>query len=102
MLSQLATRPMLLGRLVIAATLDGDKRSHRAARGYTSGQTRLSRRAVARRAANDQRYPVGAVTPTGAADASDAPSRKRFLGVCAGARGEDEDGRATISRKETR
>jgi hypothetical protein len=45
---------------------------------------------------------LGAVTPIGVADANDAPSSKRFLGVCAGARGEDEDGRATTSRKETR
>jgi hypothetical protein len=45
---------------------------------------------------------LGAVTPIGVADASDAPSSKRFLGVCAGVRGEDEDGRATTSRKETR
>jgi hypothetical protein len=44
---------------------------------------------------------LGAVTPIGAADASDAPSSKRFLGVCAGAR-EDEDGRGTTSRKETK
>jgi hypothetical protein len=42
---------------------------------------------------------LGAVTPIGVADASDAPS---FLGVCAGVRGEDEDGRATTSREETR
>ena len=45
---------------------------------------------------------LGAVTPIGAADASDAPSSKRFLGICAGVRGEDEDGRATTSRKDTR
>ena len=44
---------------------------------------------------------LGAVTPIGAAEASDAPSSKRSLGVCL-ARGEDEDGRATTSRKETR
>src|SRR5262245_4802899 len=29
---------------------------------------------------------LGAVTPIGAADASDAPGSKRFLGVCAGER----------------
>jgi hypothetical protein len=45
---------------------------------------------------------LGAVTPIGAADASDAPSSKRVLGVCTGVRGEDEDGRATTSRKESR
>jgi len=33
LLSQLATRLVLRGRLVIPATLDGDKRGHRAARG---------------------------------------------------------------------
>ena len=45
---------------------------------------------------------LGAVTPIGAADASDAPRSKRFLGVCAGVKGEDEDGRATTSRKESK
>ena len=45
---------------------------------------------------------LGAVTPIGAADASDAPSSKRVLGVCTGLRDEDEDGRATTSRKESK
>jgi hypothetical protein len=44
---------------------------------------------------------LGAVTPIGAADASDAPSSKR-TSAFAPARGEDRDGRGTTSRKETR
>jgi hypothetical protein len=102
LLSQLAARPMRLGRFVIRPASDDDKRGI-GIEGLpnTSGHTRLSRSAVARRPPMTSGA-LGAVTPIGAADASDAPSSKRFLGVCAGVKGEDEDGRATTSRKESK